>query len=50
MDKKSKILIVLFALVMTASIVVTYYKYIILEDVTYYTDENAFQASLEEEE
>jgi uncharacterized protein YpmB len=49
MDKKSQILVVIFTILFTASIVATFYRYILLEDVTYETDENAFQESLLEE-
>lgn len=49
MDKKSKVLIAFFCLVVAASTAATYYRYIMLQDVTFYTDENAFQVSLLEE-
>jgi uncharacterized membrane protein len=49
MDKKSQVLIVVFALVVVASVVATYYRYVIVEDISYTTDEDAFQASLLEE-
>jgi hypothetical protein len=49
MDKKSKILMFVFSLAVLLSTATTYYRYFVLSDVTYYTDENAFQASLLEE-
>ncbi len=49
MDTKSKYLIVCFALIITISIVVTYYKYVIIKDITFSTDEEVFQISLTEE-
>lgn len=49
MDKKSEILVVVFSLIVLASITATFYKYIVLEKVTIETDEDAFQAALLEE-
>ena len=49
MDKKSQVLIVIFALIVTVSTVATFYRYIVLEDISYETDEAAFQESLLEE-
>ncbi|NCN08163.1 hypothetical protein GW944_01145 [Candidatus Parcubacteria bacterium] len=49
MDRKSKILITVFTIIMTASVIVTFYRYIILEDIVFYVDEEAFQESLLEE-
>ena len=49
MDKKSKILVVIFALILTASIAATLYRYIVLQDISFKTDENAFQEALLEE-
>lgn len=49
MDKKSKVLIVVFAIIVTASVVATFYRYIVLKDINYYVDEEAFQQSLLEE-
>lgn len=49
MDKKSQTLTVIFALIMTASVVATFYRYIVLEDISYETDEELFQESLLEE-
>ncbi len=46
MDKKSSVLITIFTLIVTCSIVITYYKYVILEEITYSTDEVAFQENL----
>ncbi len=49
MEKKSEILLVVFAIIVLASITATFYKYIVLENVTFETDEEAFQAALLEE-
>lgn len=49
MDKKSEILLVVFAMIVLASVTATYFKYIVLGKVTYETDETAFQESLLEE-
>jgi len=49
MDKKSQILTVFFALLIMISTVATYYRYIVLEDISYETDEQLFQESLLEE-
>lgn len=49
MDKKSKILIFIFLVITIISIIVTFYKYIILEDIVFYTNEEAFKESLLEE-
>lgn len=35
-------------LLITASIVCTYYKYIVLENITYFTDQEAFDEALNE--
>lgn len=49
MDKKSRILIVMFAVMLTASVVAIFYRYVVLEDIDFHIDENAFQESLLEE-
>ena len=49
MDKKSQILTVAFAIIVTISVVVTFYRYILVEDIVYETDEDLFQNSLLEE-
>jgi len=49
MDKKSKILIKIFLIITGVSIMVTFHKYIILEDINFYTDEQAFSEALTEE-
>jgi len=49
MDKKSQILTVLFVLIVLVSVVAIFYRYIILEDISYETDEDVFQESLLEE-
>jgi len=38
MDKKSKVLFVCFIFLIIASIAVSFYKYIYLEDITFLTD------------
>ncbi len=48
MDKKSKIVTFLFLAITLISVFITFYQYIILENITFYTDEDAFQASFEE--
>lgn len=50
MDNKSKILIIVFAGIVAISIVITFYRYIVIEDVVFFIDEEAFQESLLEEE
>jgi len=49
MDKKSKIILKIFLLIVIISIVATYYRYIILEDFVFFTDEEAFNEVLLEE-
>ncbi len=49
MDKKSKILLIIFTGVVFISLAVTFYRYLILEDIVFYTDEEAFNESLLEE-
>jgi hypothetical protein len=49
MDKKSKILLVIFFSFLTISIVVTFYRYIIIGDFFIFTDEEAFNEALLEE-
>lgn len=46
MDKKSKVLFIIFLLIVIISITITFYKYIILEDVIFYTNEELFNESL----
>lgn len=48
--KKSKILMSVFFILCALSISVVFYRYIILEDIVFYTDEEAFMESLLEEE
>ena len=50
MEKKSKILLTIFATLILISIAITFYRYIIKEDIVFYTDEEAFNESLLEEE
>ncbi len=49
MDKKSKVLIFIFLTIVIVSIFIAFYRYIILEDITFYTDEELFEQSLLEE-
>ena len=49
MDKKPKILLSVFLVITIISVVVTFYKYIIIQDIVFYTDEELFQQSLLEE-
>lgn len=49
MDRKSQTLTVIFALIVTASVVATYQRYIVRGDIYFETDEETFQASLLEE-
>jgi len=49
MDKKSQSLIVIFVIIIMISAVLTFYRYIIIKDVSYEIDEEIFQASLLEE-
>jgi len=46
-DKKSKIFLGVFAFLMMLSMVATYYRYVILKDFEYFTDEEAFNQALE---
>lgn len=46
MDKKSKIFFLFFVVIFITSVVVTYYKYIVLEDFEIFTDEETFNQSL----
>jgi len=50
MDKKSKILGAIFIVIVALSIAITFYRYVVLEDIDFYTDEESFQESLLEEE
>jgi hypothetical protein len=49
MEKKSKIIIMVFAILVIISTIITFYRYIVLEDIIFITDEEAFQESLLEE-
>ncbi len=49
MDRRSKTLIIIFSFVVTVSIVATFYRYVVVEDIEYFVDEEAFQQSLLEE-
>ena len=49
MEKKSKIFLGTLAFITMVSLVITYYKYVILQDIEFYTDEEAFNESLLEE-
>ena len=50
MDKKSTNLIVVFIVIVVISITVIFYRYIVIEDINFDTNEEAFQESLLEEE
>ncbi|MDO8565232.1 MAG: hypothetical protein Q7R67_01235 [bacterium] len=49
MDKKSQALVLIFLLIVAASVVSTYRRYIIFQDISYELDETAFQEALLEE-
>lgn len=49
MDKKSQALIIVFLLVVAASVFATYRRYIIFQDISYEVDEAVFQEALLEE-
>lgn len=49
MDKKSQIITIIFAMIVTASVVATFHRYVVLKDISYDTDEEVFQESLLEE-
>jgi hypothetical protein len=46
MDQNSRTLIIIFAIIVTVSVVITFYRYIVLEDIAFYTDDEAFLESL----
>lgn len=50
MDKYSKLVLILFLIAVVLSVSALYYRYIILEDFTYETDEESFMGALEEAE
>ena len=51
MDKKSKILIGIFICMVFISVAITFYRYIVLNDIIFYTtDEETFKQSLLENE
>ena len=50
MDKKSRVLVAVFLVIVGLSVIATFYRYIVLEDITFHTDEELFQESLLEEE
>ena len=49
MDKKSQVLVVVFALISMMSVVVTFQRYVLLGDIKYELDEATFEQSLLEE-
>lgn len=49
MDKKSKILILIFLAMVIISVAVTFYRYIVLGDIVFYVNEEMFNKSLLEE-
>jgi hypothetical protein len=46
MDQNSRTLIIIFAIIITVSVIFTFYRYIVLEDIVFYTDDEAFMESL----
>jgi len=48
-DKKSKLFLLIFIFLVAISIIVTYYRYMVLKDFDILTDEELFNESLEEE-
>jgi len=50
MNRKSLLISVFFAITVIISVFATYYRYIVLQDINIEIDEEAFQASLLEEE
>lgn len=46
MDNKSKILLSIFLVIVFISVIITFYRYIIIEDIIFYTDEELFNESL----
>lgn len=49
MDKRSKVLSIVFLAMLAVSVVVTFYRYIVVQDIAFYTDSEAFEQSLLEE-
>lgn len=49
MEKKDKIFLILFFILILLSIVFTFYRYVILRDFSIYTNEEEFNQSLLEE-
>lgn len=45
--KKSKIFFIIFIFILLTSVIITYYKYVILKDFSYFTDEEVFYKELE---
>ena len=48
MDKKSKILMAVFVIIVVVSVTVTFYKYMILKDINFYVNADTFHKSLSE--
>lgn len=48
-DTKSKVLLLGFAFLAVISIMVTYYRYVVVRDFDFYTDPEAFNEALLEE-
>lgn len=48
-DAKSRAFLIIFAFLVMVSIVATYYRYIVIKNFDYFTDEEAFNQSLSEE-
>jgi hypothetical protein len=48
-NKESKIFLGTFSLLILISVIVTYYRYMVMKDFIFFTDEEAFNQSLLEE-
>ena len=47
MDKKSKILLIIFVLAVLLSVSITYYRYMYVGDITFFTDPNSVPSGLD---
>ncbi|KKR31809.1 MAG: hypothetical protein UT65_C0016G0004 [Parcubacteria group bacterium GW2011_GWF2_39_8b] len=47
MDKKSKVLLILFIFSIIISAFISFYRYIYLEDITFFTDANSVPNALD---
>ncbi len=48
-NKGSKIFFTIFFILVISSVIFTYYRYVVLKDFDFFTDKEAFDASLSEE-